>query len=77
MINKQFKCKGKIPSLSSQSLKQIFCKFEGQIDPEGQGKDYQFLKIPDLKMINTQLKLEVRTPNSSKVVTFTRNHTDF
>ena len=27
-----------------KSLKQIFCKFEGQLDIEGQGQGHKFLK---------------------------------
>ena len=46
-----------------ESLQQEFCKFEGHL--KGQG--HQFLKIQDLKMINTQLKFETKNPNGSKV----------
>ena len=42
MINEQFKCKGKIPKRSIKSLKQIFFKFEGQFDLEGQGHGQKF-----------------------------------
>ena len=44
MINKQFKCKGKIPNGSISNLKQIdlFCKFKDKSDLEGQG--HQFSK---------------------------------
>ena len=51
MINKHVKFEAKIPYGSKEtkfqlgqfkSLKQIFCKFEGQFDLEGQG--HKFLK---------------------------------
>ena len=34
IINEQFECKGK-------SLKLIFCKFEGQLDLQGQGQGHK------------------------------------
>ena len=46
-----------------KSLKQIFCKFEGQFDLEGQ----------DLQIIEFEGKIH----NGSKVVAFTRNYTKF
>ena len=73
MINKQIKVKFQIGQF--KSLKQIFCKFEGQIDLEGQGQ--QFLTIQDLKMINTQLRLKAEFPNGSKGIAFTKNYTKF
>ena len=42
MINAQFKCKGNFGQF--KSLKQIFCKFEGQFDLEGQGQGHKFLE---------------------------------
>ena len=51
MINEQFKhVKAKFQMGQYKSLKQIFCKFEGQfdlegqIDLEGQGQVHMFLK---------------------------------
>ena len=73
MINKQFKCKIKIPNMSiSKSKAKIFCKFKGQFDLEDQGH-----QIQDLKMINSQLKFEVKIPNGSKAVAFKRIYIKF
>ena len=44
MINEQFECKGKIANRSCKSLKQVFYKFGGQFDLEGQGQGHKFLK---------------------------------
>ena len=61
MSNEEFKCKGKIPK---GSIKQIFCKFKGQFNLEGEGQGHKILN-------NTQLKFE------GKVVAITRNYTKF
>ena len=58
-----------------KSLKQIFCKFEGQFDLEGQGQGHKFLKY--CKTFNAQLKFEGKIDYGSEVVAFTRNYTSF
>ena len=70
---KSFSVKAKFQIGQFQSLKQIFCKFEGQFDTEGQ----VFEIVQDLKMINTQLKFEGKIHYGSKVVALARNYTEF
>ena len=42
--------KAKFPIGQFKSLKQIFCKFRGQFDPEGQGQvQFYFRRSPDQK----------------------------
>ena len=60
MINEQLKCKGKFQIGQFKSLKQIFCKFEGQFDLEGQGQVFGI--VQDLYMINALLKFEGKIP---------------
>ena len=62
MINEQFKCKGKFQMGQFKSLKQIFCKFESQIDFEGQGQGQVFRTVQDIYMFNAQIKFEVKIP---------------
>ena len=40
--------KVKFPIGQFKSLKQIFCKSEGQSDIEGQGQGHKFLRVQDL-----------------------------
>ena len=43
----QFKCKVKFQMGQSKSLKQIFCKFEGQFDHQGQGHWFDQFDLKD------------------------------
>ena len=52
-----------------KSLKQIFSKFVGHFDLEGQGQGHKFFRTAqDLLMINTQLKFEGKIPTVQKLL---------
>ena len=55
--------KAKLQMGQFKRLKQIFCKFAGQSDLEGQGQGHKFLDSP--------------RPLGSKDAAFTRNQTQF
>ena len=78
MINKQFKFEGKI--LNGYIFKKIkpkFWMFRGQFDLEDQFQGQSVFKfIRDLYVINMWFKFEDKIQNTSKVIVFTRNHTD-
>ena len=59
-----------------KSLKQIFCKFVGQSDLEGQGQKF-FRIVQDLKMTNTQLKFEVKISRVQKCCIRKESHKIF
>ena len=68
MINKQFKFDDKFKKTRS---------FQAQFDLEDQGKSSPVFKlVRDFHVIKTWFKLEGKIQNPSKVITFTRNHTD-
>ena len=58
-----------------KKLKQKFGRFQGQFYLEDQGQEFKEL-VKDLYVNNTWLKFEDKIQNTSKVIIFTRNHTD-
>ena len=52
-----FSVKAKFQIGQFKSLKQIFCKFEGQFDLQGQGHDQKFLNSP--KPLDEQYTVQV------------------
>ena len=57
-----------------KSLKQICCKIVGQFDLEDQGQGNQFLTRP--RPLCDQYMVQGKIQNTSKLMVFTRNHTD-
>ena len=70
--------KAKFQIAKFKSLKQIFCRFEGQYDLECHGQSHKFLNyFKTFRLINIQLKSEGKIHYGSKVVALTRKCTKF
>ena len=60
-----------------KKLKPKFWRFQGQFDLKDQGQGHQFLNSSGTLMRSkTWFKFKDKIQNTSKVIVFTRNHTD-